>query len=78
MIREHDRVVLACNLADQKLESGNVGTVVHVHRGRSAFEVEFVTLSGDTIAVVTVDNGQIRSVESGESRMRDAWRSVTR
>ncbi len=33
-----------------------------VYDGGRGFEVEFVTFSGDTIAVVTVDAGQIRAL----------------
>jgi predicted component of viral defense system (DUF524 family) len=66
MIKEHDRVVLTSDLPGQKLQSGDVGTVVYVYKDALAFEVEFVTLSGDTVAVVTLDKGQIRSVERGE------------
>jgi predicted component of viral defense system (DUF524 family) len=66
MIKEHDRVVLTSDLPNQKLRSGDVGTVVHVYKEGAGFEVEFVTLSGDTVAVVTLDSGQVRSVERGE------------
>lgn len=31
-IREHDRVVLSTDLPAEKLATGDVGTVVHVHR----------------------------------------------
>lgn len=63
MIKEHDRVVLTSDLPNEKLESGDVGTVVHVHGGGAAFEVEFVALNGKTVAVVTVERAQIRPVE---------------
>jgi hypothetical protein len=39
---------------------------VHVHAGESAYEVEFVSLSGETIAVVTVERAQVRPVERRE------------
>jgi hypothetical protein len=44
------------------LETGDVGTVVHVYREGKAFEVEFATLDGRTAAVVTVEASQLRPV----------------
>jgi len=37
-----------------------VGTVVHVYRDGAAFEVEFVALDGETIAVATVELFDVR------------------
>lgn len=62
MIREHDRIVLTTNLPDDGLEAGDVGTVVHIHAGSAAYEVEFMTLTGKTIAVTTVLPSQLRPV----------------
>jgi hypothetical protein len=66
MNKEHDRVVLTVDLAAEKLTAGDVGTVVHVHRGEKAFEVEFVALDGETVAVVTLERTQIRPVKHRE------------
>lgn len=41
-----------------------MGTVVHIHPGRAAYEVEFMTLTGQTIAVATVLVSQLRPVSS--------------
>ncbi len=60
-IKEHDCVVLTADLPDEELKSGDVGTVVHVHKGGAAYEVEFMTLDGHTVAVATVANNQLRS-----------------
>ena len=62
MIKEHDRIVLNTALPDEGLESGDVGTVVHVYRDGQAFEVEFVTLDGHTAAVATLEASQVRPV----------------
>jgi len=62
MIHEHDCVVLTSDLAAAGLEAGDVGTVVHVHAGGAAFEVEFVTMTGTTVAVATVKATQLRPV----------------
>lgn len=66
MIREHDRVVLTEPLAEEGLEAGDVATVVHVYPDGAAFEVEFVTLAGETEAVVTVEAAQIRPISARE------------
>lgn len=62
MIEEHDSVVLTADLPDEKLEAGDVGTVVHVYHDGQAYEVEFVTLDGHTVAVATVGIDQLRPV----------------
>ncbi|MBI4203750.1 MAG: DUF4926 domain-containing protein [Betaproteobacteria bacterium] len=64
--KEHDRVVLTADLPAEKLAAGDVGTVVHVYRGGQAFEVEFVALDGETVAVVTLESTQVRPVEHRE------------
>ena len=62
MINEHDCVVLTKNLPEESLEAGDVGTVVHVHKDGVAYEVEFVTLAGRTVAVATVEASDLRPV----------------
>ncbi len=62
MIKEHDRIVLLKDLPEDGLQAGDVGTVVHIHRQGEAFEVEFMTLDGGTVAVVTLLSPQIRAV----------------
>lgn len=64
MIREHDCVVLTVDLPEARLIAGDVGTVVHIHQGGAAYEVEFTTLDGHTVAVVTVADDQLRPVSS--------------
>jgi hypothetical protein len=66
MIHEHDRVVLTSNVVAERLTAGDVGTVVHIYSDGKAYEVEFVTLSGQTAAVVTLAADQIRPVGSHE------------
>jgi hypothetical protein len=52
MIQELEQVVLTVDLLEHGLKLGDVGTVVLVH-GAEGYEVEFMTLDGETIAVVT-------------------------
>jgi hypothetical protein len=60
MIKEHDCVVLTKNLPDESLEAGDIGTVVHIHKGGAGYEVEFMTLTGQTVAIVTLLAGEVR------------------
>lgn len=62
MIKEHDCIVLTQDLLEEELQAGDVGTVVHIHQGGAAYEVEFVTLTGHTVAVATVQASQLRPV----------------
>ena len=62
MIKEHDRIVLTNALPKEGLKAGDVGTVVHVHKRGEAFEVEFMTLEGDTVTVATVESSHVRPV----------------
>ena len=61
-IKEHDCVVLTRDLPDENLKAGDVGAVVHIHKAVAAYEVEFVTFTGRTIAVATVEASQLRPV----------------
>ncbi len=61
-IKEHDCVVLRANLPNEGLEAGDVGTVIHVHKGGAAYEVEFTTLDGRTLTVATVECGKLRLI----------------
>lgn len=64
MIAEHDLIVLLHNLPDAGLQAGDVGTVVHCYATGAAYEVEFGTLDGQTIAVVTVAATALRPVNA--------------
>ena len=63
MINEHDVVVLTEDVPDAGLEASDIGTVVHTHAGGAGYEVEFMTLTGDTVAVVTLRPEQLRSIQ---------------
>ena len=60
MIKEHDCVVLTTKVPDEGLEAGDLGTVVHIHNGGEGYEVEFMMLTGETVAIVTLLAGQVR------------------
>lgn len=62
MLEEHDRIVLTEDISGLRLKAGDVGTIVHVHRGGRAFEVEFLALDGQTAALATVPAVRLRPV----------------
>ena len=62
MIQEHDCVVLTQDLPVEGLTADDVGTVVHIHQGGAGYEVEFMTLAGETVAVVTLLPPQVRPI----------------
>jgi len=64
MIKEHDRIVLLKDIPEEGLQAGDVGTVVHVYRHGEAFEVEFMRLDGETVAVVTLPASHVRAVSN--------------
>ncbi len=66
MIHELDSIVLTTDLPKYRLERGDIGTVVMVHRDGEGYEVEFITLEGETLAVVTLPASQVRPIASGE------------
>ncbi len=66
MITELDTVVLRNDLPEHGLRAGDVGTVMLVHRGGEGFEVEFVALDGETVAVASLFSSQVRPIERQE------------
>ena len=66
MIDELDEVVLTCDLPDHGLTAGDIGTVVLMHDEGKGYEVEFMTLDGETIAVATLRAEQVRAVQHDE------------
>jgi hypothetical protein len=66
MIAELDTVVLTQDLPEQGLREGDLGTVVMIYKDNAAYEVEFVTLDGETVSVATLIPTQIREIKKGE------------
>ncbi len=60
MVAETDIVVLTVDLRAYGLKTGDLGTIVIVY-GHKGYEVEFMTLTGETVAAVSVDAAQVRS-----------------
>jgi hypothetical protein len=57
-INELDDVILTCDLPEHGLSAGDIGT--------AGYEVEFTSLDGETIAVVTLMASQVRPAQTGE------------
>ena len=66
MIKEHDRIVLKTELPDLGLRKGDLGTVIMVHHNGAGYEVEFMTIDGETIGVETLLASDIRAVRRRE------------
>jgi hypothetical protein len=66
MFREFSTVVLLHDLSEYNLTRGDVGAIVHCYPDDKAYEVEFVTGEGKTIAVVTLTSEDIRPMERRE------------
>lgn len=62
MIKELNFVVLTRNIPENSLVLGDVGTVVHCYPHEKAYEVEFMTGLGKTLAVLTLMPSDIRPV----------------
>jgi len=65
MIRELETVVLTEDLPEHGLKRGDLGTVVLIHAA-GGYEVEFMTLGGQTLTVVTLVPHQVRPVGRSE------------
>jgi len=63
MIKELDSVMLTTDLPEHGLSAGDIGRVVLVHEGG---KVEFMTLAGKTLAIVTLLANQIRAIAKNE------------
>jgi hypothetical protein len=61
MLLEHDSAVLVRDLPEYGLKNGDVGTVVLVHPA-GGYEVEFITLDGQTVAVTSLSMDDVRPV----------------
>ena len=61
MIRELDQVALTNDIPEHGLKAGEMDTVVLLH-GSEGYEVEFVALDRETVAVVSLFTRDVRPV----------------
>jgi len=60
MFDELDTVVLAHDIDEYFLKRDDVGVIVHCYKNNTAYEVEFVTGDGQTVALITLKPEDIR------------------
>jgi uncharacterized protein DUF4926 len=65
VLEETELAVLTVDLPEYGLKAGDVGTVVLVH-GPKGYEVEFMTLDGEMVAVTSLHAAQVRPIGSRE------------
>ncbi len=64
MIQEHDSVILTRDLPEIGLFRDDMGVVVHLYGDGEAYEVEFMTMTGETVAVCTLEASAVQAVDS--------------
>lgn len=65
-MQELERVALTQDLPEHGLKIGDIGMIVHIYGEHRGYEVEFVTLNGELVALVSVYPDQIRQLEQNE------------
>ena len=66
MIQDLERVALKDDLPEHGLKADDIGMVVHIYGEHKGYEVEFVTVNGELIALASVYPSQIRRLEQDE------------
>ncbi len=65
-MKELDTVVLIHDIKEHGLKKGDMGAIVHEYKDGKAFEVEFVTADGKTVALLTLKSSDIRPMAKNE------------
>jgi len=63
---ELETVVLTHDIEEHGLREGDMGAVVNVYGKGEAGEVEFVTATGRTVAIITLKSSDVRSTKSND------------
>ena len=63
---ELETIVLTHSIKNHGLKEGDIGAVVNVYDNGNAAEVEFVTATGRTVALVTLKASDVRSTKSND------------
>ena len=66
MIKDLDTVALTHDIPEHGLRQGDLGAIVFVWRDDEVFEVEFVSLTGDTITLTTLKAADLRPIGTRE------------
>lgn len=66
LFKELETVILKHDIKKYGLCKGDLGAVVNVYDGGKAAEVEFVTATGKTVALVTLTSSDIREIKQND------------
>lgn len=66
MIEELARIVLTADMTDHGLRGGDIGAVAMAHKRGAGHTVEFLTLGGDAVAVLTLPASHVRLMRANE------------
>lgn len=77
MMQALQRIALTEDIPEYALKVGDIGMIVHVYGDQQGYDVEFVTLDGSLIGLVSLYPAQIRSLEHDEiaSAQRVVWQA---
>jgi len=64
--RELETVILTHDIKEHALLVGDMGAVVNVYDGGKAAEVEFVTATGKTVALITLTPSDVRDIKQND------------
>ena len=56
----------AHNIDKYGLKKGDIGAVVHIYKEGKALEVEFVTATGKTVALITLTSSDVRDIKQND------------
>lgn len=65
-MQELDNIVLNKDMKEYNLKKGDLGTIVHIYENGKTMEVEFTTTEGKTMAVLTLNQADIRPMARDE------------
>ena len=65
-MKEHDLIAIAHDNPKAGLRRDDIGTIVHVHADGAGIEAEFVSASGETLAVLTLAPSEYRLLDGDE------------
>ncbi len=65
-LRVLDSAILLVDKPELGLKAGDGGTVIRVYGDGEGYEVEFTTLTGQTLGVLTLTPEEVRPVEERE------------
>lgn len=64
--KDLDTVILTRDIKNKDLRKGDMGAVVYVYDKGKAGEVEFVTATGRTVALITLNSSDVREIKQND------------